>query len=154
ALVTRLCNHGARSLPVTSIMPRSVLASRPAECVAIWYRFSSVALGCIAGNVDGVRRDGQTTPRGGPRMSNGLREFREFRERMNKRILEAKNLQINRFFTLDGNAYEDGAIDARTKEFAGLAASMVLRCDDCIAYHVIRCKELGATNTQMMEIFN
>lgn len=87
-------------------------------------------------------------------MAGRLLEFREFREKMNRRILEAKNLQINRFFTLDGNAHEDGALDARTKEFAGLAASMVLRCDDCIAYHVIRCKELGATDAQMMEIFN
>lgn len=87
-------------------------------------------------------------------MAGRLQEFREFREKMNKRILEAKNLNINRFFTLDGNAYEDGALDKRTKEFAGLAASMVLRCDDCIAYHVIRCKELGASDDEVMEIFN
>jgi len=87
-------------------------------------------------------------------MPGRLEEFRRFREKMNERILAAKNLNINRFFTLDGQAYQDGALDARTKEFAGLAASMVLRCDDCIAYHVIRCKELGATDEQMMEIFN
>ena len=87
-------------------------------------------------------------------MAGRLQEFREFREKMNQRILESKNLNINRFFTLDGNAYEDGALDKNTKEFAGLAASMVLRCDDCIAYHVIRCKELGATDEQLMEIFN
>jgi AhpD family alkylhydroperoxidase len=73
---------------------------------------------------------------------------------MNERILAAGNRQINRFFTLDGKAYEDGALDARTKELAGLAASMVLRCDDCIAYHLIRCKELGATNEQLFEILN
>jgi AhpD family alkylhydroperoxidase len=87
-------------------------------------------------------------------MSQRLREFRELREKMNERILAAKNLNINRFFTLDGKAYEKGELDALTKEFAGLSASMVLRCDDCIAYHVIRCKELGATNEQLMEIFN
>ena len=87
-------------------------------------------------------------------MAGRLQEFREFREKMNERIRAAKNLQINRFFTLDGNAYTDGALDVRTKEFAGLAASMVLRCDDCIAYHTIRCKELGASDAQMMEIIN
>jgi AhpD family alkylhydroperoxidase len=87
-------------------------------------------------------------------MGNRLKEFREFREKMNKRILAAKNLNINRFFTLDGKSYEPGALDALTKELAGLTASMVLRCDDCIAYHVIRCKELGATNEQLLEIFN
>lgn len=87
-------------------------------------------------------------------MSSRLKEFREFREKMNRRILDAQNLNINRFFTLDGAAYKEGACDELTKEFAGLSASMVLRCDDCIAYHVIRCKECGATNEQLMEIFN
>ncbi len=87
-------------------------------------------------------------------MSARLSQFREYRERMNERILAAKNLPINRFFTLDTKAYEDGALDAKTKEFAGLAASLVLRCDDCIAYHVIRCKELGASNDELFEIFN
>ncbi|HNQ23620.1 MAG TPA: carboxymuconolactone decarboxylase family protein [Phycisphaerae bacterium] len=87
-------------------------------------------------------------------MSNRLQEFRAFREKMNERILAQKNLGINRFFTLDTKTYEDGALDARTKELAGLAASMVLRCDDCIAYHVIRCKELGVTDEQLFELFN
>jgi AhpD family alkylhydroperoxidase len=87
-------------------------------------------------------------------MSTRLAEFRKFRERMNERISAQKNLNVNRFFTLDGKAYEPGALDARTKEFAGLAASMVLRCDDCIAYHVIRCKELGARDDELFEIFN
>ena len=80
-------------------------------------------------------------------MPQRLKDFRRFREKMNERIQAAKNLGINRFFTLDAKAYEDGALDARTKELAGLAASMVLRCDDCIASHVIRCKELGVTIT-------
>ncbi len=87
-------------------------------------------------------------------MSERLRVFREQREKMNERVLAAKNLNVNRFFTLDGKAYEPGALDALTKELAGLSASMVLRCDDCITYHVIRCKELGATNGQLMEVFN
>ena len=87
-------------------------------------------------------------------MPSRLREFREFREKMNRRVLDLKNTNINRFFTLDGQAYTDGALDARTKELAGLSASMVLRCDDCIAYHVIRCKELGCTNEQLVEVFN
>jgi AhpD family alkylhydroperoxidase len=73
---------------------------------------------------------------------------------MNERILAAKNLNINRFFTLDGKAYEPDALDGLTKEYAGLAASTVLRCDDCVAYHVIRCKELGASDQQIMEILN
>lgn len=87
-------------------------------------------------------------------MGGRLQEFREFREKMNERILAQKNRPINRFFTLDTQAYEAGAVDPITKEFAGLAASMVLRCDDCISYHVIRCKELGATDDQLFEIFN
>lgn len=87
-------------------------------------------------------------------MSNRLKQFRAYREKMNERILAAKHLPINRFFTLDTKAYQDGALDARTKEIAGLAASLVLRCDDCIAYHVIRCKELGLSNEQLYETFN
>ena len=87
-------------------------------------------------------------------MGNRVEEFRAFRERMNERILDADNLVIKRFFALDTQTYKDGALDTKTKEMLGLAASMVLRCDDCIAYHVIRCKETGATNDQIFEIFN
>jgi AhpD family alkylhydroperoxidase len=87
-------------------------------------------------------------------MARRLERFRAYREKMNRRILDAGNRDVNRFFRLDAAAYEQGALDPRTKEFAGLAASMVLRCDDCISYHVIRCKQLGATNEQIMEIFN
>ena len=75
-----------------------------------------------------------------------LKEFREYRERMNERILSRKNQTINRFFRLDGAAYEEGAVDMRTKEMCGLSASLVLRCDDCITYHLVRCKELGVTD--------
>jgi AhpD family alkylhydroperoxidase len=83
--------------------------------------------------------------------SNSLTEFRQFRERMNERILGENNLVINRFFALDGRAYENGALDVRTKELLGLVASMVLRCDDCITYHIIRCREEGVTREQAFE---
>jgi len=83
-----------------------------------------------------------------------LEEFRVFRERMNGRILEADNLEIKRFFALDSRVYEDGALSTLTKELMGLTASMVLRCDDCIAYHVIRCKEEGASDEQLFEAFS
>ncbi len=84
-------------------------------------------------------------------MSDRLKEFRSFRERMNERILEAGNLEIKRFFALDSRVYEEGALDVRTKELMGLSASLVLRCDDCISYHVIRCKEEGVTDEQIFE---
>ncbi len=83
-----------------------------------------------------------------------LEQFRKYREKMNARIFELGNLSINRFFSLDTQAYQPGALDTLTKEFAGLAASTVLRCDDCIAYHVIRCRELGATREQVIETLN
>ena len=84
--------------------------------------------------------------------SSRLEEFRSFRERMNARILEQKDLVVNRFFTLDSKAYEAGALDVKTKEIAGLSASLVLRCDDCIAYHIIRCKEEGVTDAELWEV--
>ncbi len=84
-------------------------------------------------------------------MSERLKEFREFRERMNERILEAGNLEIKRFFALDGRVYEDGALPTKTKELLGLVASLVLRCDDCISYHVIRCREEGVTAEEIFE---
>jgi AhpD family alkylhydroperoxidase len=83
--------------------------------------------------------------------SAALTEFRQFRERMNERILGENNLVINRFFALDGRAYEAGALDVRTKELLGLVASMVLRCDDCITYHLVRCREEGVSRDQVFE---
>jgi AhpD family alkylhydroperoxidase len=83
-----------------------------------------------------------------------LEEFRSFRERMNDRILGSGNLEIRRFFALDSRAYEPGALDAATKELLGLAASLVLRCDDCITYHVIRAVEEGASDAQIQETFS
>ena len=83
-----------------------------------------------------------------------LDEFRAYRERMNARIHDADHLGINRFFNLDTAAYRDGALDERTKELLGLAASMVLRCNDCIDYHVLRCVEVGVADGELVEAFN
>jgi AhpD family alkylhydroperoxidase len=87
-------------------------------------------------------------------MTSRLEEFRRFRERMNERILEAGNLEIKRFFALDTRSYEPGALDAKTKELLGLVASMVLRCDDCVTYHIIRCREEGVSDAEFLEAFN
>lgn len=86
--------------------------------------------------------------------SDRLNDFRVFRERMNARILEAGNLDIKRFFALDSRAYEPGALPVKTKELLGLVASLVLRCDDCITYHIIRCREEGTTRDEFFEAFN
>ena len=80
-----------------------------------------------------------------------LGEFRAFRERMNAEILGENNLVINRFFALDGRAYEAGALDVKTKELLGLVASLVLRCDDCVTYHVVRCREEGVSRAEVFE---
>ena len=80
-----------------------------------------------------------------------LQEFREFRERMNERILESGNLDIRRFFALDSRVYEDGALPVRTKELLGLVASLVLRCDDCVSYHLVRCAEEGLSDDEILE---
>lgn len=89
----------------------------------------------------------------GPEPGSRLEEFRALRERMNERIRAAGNLTVNRFFALDGRAYEDGAVEAPTKELLGLVASMVLRCDDCISYHLIRCREEGWSDAELFEAF-
>ncbi len=82
---------------------------------------------------------------------NSLAEFRAFRERMNAEILAENNLVVNRFFALDGRAYEAGALDAKTKEMLGLVASLVLRCDDCVTYHLVRCAQEGVTRGELFE---
>lgn len=81
-----------------------------------------------------------------------LAEFRAFRERLNAEILGEGNLVVNRFFALDGRAYEAGALPVKTKELLGLVASLVLRCDDCITYHVIRSREEGVTRDEFFEV--
>ena len=87
-------------------------------------------------------------------MSSGLEEFRRFREEMNEPILASDNRELKRFFALDSRAYENGALDVKTKELMELVASLVLRCDDCITYHVVRCKEEGVTRPEFLEAFN
>jgi len=86
-------------------------------------------------------------------MSAQVKEFNEYREKMNGVILSKNNLVMKRLWNLDTNTYEDGALDKRTKEMLGLVARMVLRCDDCIKYHLGKCHELGITTEQMYEIF-
>jgi len=83
-----------------------------------------------------------------------LVEFRHFREKMNAAILSAENLVIKRFFALDTQTYQPGVLDAKTKELLGLVSSMVLRCDDCITYHLIRSREEGATDAELYETFS
>jgi AhpD family alkylhydroperoxidase len=80
-----------------------------------------------------------------------LEEFRQFRERMNAEILGENNLVINRFFALDTRTYESGALDVKTKELLGLVASLVLRCDDCVTYHLTRCAEERVTRAELFE---
>jgi AhpD family alkylhydroperoxidase len=87
-------------------------------------------------------------------MGERLEEFRQFRERMNERILSSDNLEIKRFFALDSRAYDAGALPVKTKELMGLVASLVLRCDDCVTYHIVRCKEEGVTRPEFLEAFN
>jgi AhpD family alkylhydroperoxidase len=80
--------------------------------------------------------------------------FRAYRERMNARILEEGTLVTRRFFNLDTQCYGAGALDVKTKELMGLAASLVLRCDDCISYHVLRVLESGGTREEIVEVFD
>lgn len=87
-------------------------------------------------------------------MTNRLDEFESYRTRMNGRIAEIDHLGIKRFFNLDTNAYHDGALDAKTKELLGLVASMVLRCNDCIDYHILQCVEAGWRDEELYEAFN
>ncbi|WP_424682782.1 carboxymuconolactone decarboxylase family protein [Frateuria sp. YIM B11624] len=81
-------------------------------------------------------------------------EFTAFRQRMNERILSEDNQVVRRFFALDTQTYKPGALDVKTKELLGLVASMVLRCDDCISYHVAQCKEAGVTREEFFETFS
>lgn len=86
-------------------------------------------------------------------MSNAVQEFNDYRSQMNEVILSKQNKVINRLFNLDTNTYADGALPVKTKEMLGLVASMVLRCDDCIKYHLGKCHEEGVTTDEMYEIF-
>ena len=86
-------------------------------------------------------------------MPDTIADFNAFRARMNDLILGAGNLTINRFFALDQRAYEPGALGTKTKEMLGLVSSLVLRCDDCVTYHVVRCHEEGVTREEFLEVF-
>ena len=87
-------------------------------------------------------------------MPSRLDEFESYRTRMNERIAGIDHLGIKRFFNLDTNAYKEGALDPKTKELLGLVASMVLRCNDCIDYHVLQCVDAGWSDEELYDAFN
>ena len=84
-------------------------------------------------------------------MADRVEKFRKERENLNAKILARENVNIKRFFGIDTAVYRDGVLDSKTKELLGLAASTVLRCDDCITYHLIRCREEGVSDAEMDE---
>jgi AhpD family alkylhydroperoxidase len=86
-------------------------------------------------------------------MSDLVKDFNDYRQKMNDKMMAADNLVLKRLFNLDTNTYQDGALPSKTKEMLGLVASMVLRCDDCIKYHLGKCHEEGVTTEEMYEIF-
>ena len=81
-------------------------------------------------------------------------EFDRYRAEMNERLLGSGHLGIKRFFALDTQAYEQGALDKKTKELMGLVASAVLRCDDCVTYHIKQCVDVGVTREEFLDAFN
>lgn len=83
-----------------------------------------------------------------------VKQFNEYRTKMNARILEGDNLIVKRIFNLDSNTYVDGALPSKTKEMLGLIASLTLKCDDCVFYHLGKCHELGVTDEELFEIFS
>jgi len=86
-------------------------------------------------------------------MSELIDDFRNYRSKMNDRLMATDNLVLKRIFNIDTNAYMDGALDSKTKELLGLVASMVLRCDDCIKYHIEKCYELNVSSKELYEVF-
>jgi AhpD family alkylhydroperoxidase len=87
-------------------------------------------------------------------MANRLKEFQAYRARMNKRVAAIDHLGIKRFYNLDSSAYKDGALDGKLKELLGLTASMVLRCNECIDYHIVQCVDAGWTDEEIYDAFN
>jgi len=83
-----------------------------------------------------------------------VEEFNDYRAKMNEKILEENNTVLKRLFNLDTNAFAPGALDMKVKELIGLSSSMVLRCDDCIKYHLGKCHELGVTTKEVFEVFS
>jgi AhpD family alkylhydroperoxidase len=86
-------------------------------------------------------------------MNSKVQEFNDYRSRMNEKILDADNLILKRLFNLDTNTYAEGALSVKTKEMLGLVASMVLRCDDCIKYHLQKCFENKVSTPEIFEVF-
>jgi len=86
-------------------------------------------------------------------MKKQIKDFRAYREAMNKRILEKANKPVKRLYSLDALTYQEGVLPSKTKEMLGLVASMVLRCDDCIKYHLEQCFNLGLTTEELFDIF-
>ncbi len=86
-------------------------------------------------------------------MGKNIDEFNAYRHKMNEKILAANDKTIKRIFNADTNAYLKGALDVKTKELMGLIASMVLRCDDCVRYHLLKCYENGVTTDEIFETF-
>src|ERR1051326_1584531 len=86
-------------------------------------------------------------------MDNKVKEFNDYRSKMNDLLLSKDNLVLKRLFNLDTNTYAAGALDVKTKEMLGLVASMVLRCDDCVKYHLGKCKEEGVSSEELYEVF-
>ena len=84
-------------------------------------------------------------------MPTKVKEFNEYREKMNDKILDSNNKVIKRIFNLDTNAFKEGLLPVKTKELLGLVASVVLRCDDCVQYHLDSAMENGVTKQEMME---
>lgn len=83
-----------------------------------------------------------------------VEEFNDYRAKMNEKILSEKNTVLKRIFNLDTNAFSPGALDVKTKELVGLSSSMVLRCDDCVRYHLGKCHEIGVSTAEVFEIFS
>ncbi len=88
------------------------------------------------------------------RHSHMVEEFQKERQRLNEVVMKHASLKIKRFYALDSEAYRNGALPAKTKEMMGLVASLVLRCDDCILYHLVRCEEEGITDAELEELVN
>lgn len=85
---------------------------------------------------------------------NPLQQFREERSKMNEKVLDLDHLGIKRFFNLDSNTYRDGALPGKTKELLGLVASAVLRCNDCIDYHLEQCAKTGSSKEEIIDALN
>ena len=86
-------------------------------------------------------------------MNEKITEFREYRANMNEKILASGNKVMKRIYNIDTNTYMEGALSTKVKEMMGLVSSMVLRCDDCVKYHLEKCHEQGVTTEELFEIF-